>query len=157
MPKGGVLRVGGLRFPSVPVAVLEAALQGRSTVESVGRALGATIVSPMNDGDGADAAAAIMTSDLEAYGFGSAEFSERGKLFVVHLRAPTFRLATLAEAFVAAVLATATGREVGAAAFDENGDWAIAILDPGVAAFLRAKHVRSIDQTLQLLGGHAAS
>jgi hypothetical protein len=139
--------------PTVPVAVLEAALQGRATAETIGRVLGGTIVRPLEADASAASALEALCQGLAEFGFGEASFATRGPLFVVSLAAPSFRLGALAESFLASVFGAASGREIGALAFaDDDGGWSAAILDPGVAAFLRAKHVASIDHALVLLG-----
>jgi len=147
MGEGGVPVV-----PTVPVTVLEAALQGRATAETIGRVLGGAIVQPLDAATSAAHALAALSSGLVEFGFGDAAFSTRGALFLVTLAAPSFRLGALAEAFLASIFGAASGREVGALAFpDDDGGWCVAILDPGVAAFLRAKHVGSVEQALGLL------
>jgi hypothetical protein len=138
--------------PTVPVTVLEAALQGRATTETIGRVLGGAIVGPLDAASSAAHALGALSGGLVEFGFGEASFATRGALFLVSLAAPSFRLGALAEAFLASVFGAASGREVGALAFpDDDGGWTVAILDPGVAAFLRAKHVGSIDQALALV------
>lgn len=138
--------------PTVPVTVLEAALQGRATVDTIGSVLGAAIVSPLDEHASALAAMSTVSAGLEEFGFGPASCSAVGLLLVVRLESPTFRLGTLAESFVGAVLGSATGREVGALAFDDgDGGWSLAIVDPGVAAFLRAKHVGSLEHAARFL------
>jgi hypothetical protein len=138
--------------PTVPVTVLEAALQGRANAETIGRVLGGTIVRPLDAEGSAASALETLCGGLAEFGFGDAAFSTRGALFVVALAAPSFRLGALAESFLGAIFGAASGREVGALAFaDGEGGWSVAILDPGVAAFLRAKHVASIEQALSLV------
>ena len=45
-----------------------------------------------------------------------------------------------------------SGREVGALAFsDGEGGWELMVLDPGVSAFLRAKHATSLEHAAGLL------
>ena len=145
-------------FPTVPVTVLEAALQGRATVETIGRVLGGAIVAPIDESASASVAMATLSSGLEEFGFGAASSSVAGDLFIVHLAAPTFQLAALAESFVSAVIGAATGREIGALAFgDEDGGYAVGVVDPGVAAFLRAKHVTSLAHAERLLHRAEAS
>jgi hypothetical protein len=138
--------------PTVPVAVLEAALQGRATAETIGRVLGGAIVDPLDEHVSAAHAMATLGAGLAEYGFGEATCGTRGALFVVNLEAPSFRLGALAESFVASVLGTACGLEVGALAFaDGDGGWAVAVLDPGVAAFLRARHVETLERAVDVL------
>ncbi len=145
--------VAGPVVPTVPVTVLEAALQGRATAETIGRALGSAIVRPLEAESSAAHALETLSAGLLEFGFGEASFATRGALFVVSLAAPSFRIGALAEAFLASVFGAASGREVGALAFaDGDGGWSAAVLDPGVAAFLRAKHVASIDHARELLG-----
>ncbi len=139
--------------PTVPVTVLEAALQGRATAESVGRVLGSAIVGALDDGASAAHAMGKLGAGLDEFGFGEASCGTRGDLFVVNLAAPTFRLGALAESFIGSVLGAACGREVGTLAFaDGDGGWLVAVLDPGVAAFLRARHVETLERTLEALG-----
>jgi hypothetical protein len=144
--------------PTVPVTVLEAALQGRATAETIGRVLGGALVAPLDEAAPASESMAMLSAGLVEFGFGEAACGTMGALFVVALSAPTFRLASLAESFVAAVLGAATGREVGALAFaDDDGGWRLAVLDPAVAAFLRAKHVSSLEHAQRRLQAEAAS
>lgn len=138
--------------PTVPVAVLEAALQGRATAETIGRVLGGALVDPLDEHASAAQAMATLSAGLDEFGFGGATCDTRGALFVVNLEGPSFRLGALAESLVASVLGAACGREVGALAFaDGDGGWSVAVLDPGVAAFLRARHVETLARAAEVL------
>jgi hypothetical protein len=145
-------------FPTVPVTVLEAALQGRATVETIGRVLGGAIVAPIDESASVAVAMATLSAGLDEFGFGAASCTCSGDLFIVQLAGPTFHLAALAESFVSAVIGAATGREIGALAFDDgDGGYAVGVVDPGVAAFLRAKHVTSLAHAERLLQRPEAS
>jgi hypothetical protein len=144
--------------PTVPVAVLEAALEGRATADTIGRVLGGALVGSLDADASAAYAMANLSAGLEDFGFGSARFGTQASLFFVSLEAPSFRIGALAESFLAAVFGAACGREMGALAFaDGEGGWRVAVLDPGVAAFLRARHVESLERAVELLAMPGAS
>ncbi len=142
----------GPGLPTVPVAVLEAVLDGSASAETIGRVLGAALVPALDAADSATSAEATLCASLEGFGFGPARLTTRGPVLLVHLAAPSFRLAPLAESFVASVLGSASGVPVGALAFAEGeGGWAVAVLHAGVARFLREKRAGALADALAFL------